>query len=100
MIYRQGDEKVFEQDSEEYVRLSNIATILTKHSPNKHIYTVKDTYIDYGQDWMWTTIVDTVNGAQILNSKIWLDIVNDCSIDEIIHDITTNDYWQGEAMLG
>lgn len=43
---------------------------------------------------MWTTIVDTANGVQILNPKIWLDIVNDCSIDEIMHDITTDDYWQ------
>lgn len=41
----------------EYTALRLAANGLTFKSPNRVYYTIEDVYFDYGQDWMWTTIV-------------------------------------------
>ena len=94
MIYKQGDQRTFDQDSEEFKRLQKVAVALTKQSPNKHFYTVEDVYLDYGQDWKWTTIVDTSIGAQILSPRDWFDIVNSTPTADIVNTLINGDHWQ------
>lgn len=45
----------YEKGSEEYARLEIVANYLSKHTNLK--CWVQDTYFDFGQDWMWTTII-------------------------------------------
>ena len=94
MIYKQGDQRTFDIDSEEYNRLKAVAEELTKESPNKHSYCVKDVYLDIGQNWMWTTIIDTTVGYQALSPRNWFDIVNGVSVSDIVKELTTGTYWQ------
>ena len=49
--------RIYTPDTDEYKRLATAATILSAVSPNRIKYTVGETYFDYGQDWMWTTII-------------------------------------------
>lgn len=93
MIYKQGDERTFDQDSEEFKRLQEVAIALTKQSPNNHFYTVRDAYLDYGQDWKWTTIIDTAIEVQILNPRDWLDIVNGTPTSDVVNTLINGDYW-------
>ena len=48
--------KVLERDSLEYRQLELVAQALTKQSKKGRKYYVQDTYLDYGQDWRFTTI--------------------------------------------
>lgn len=88
--------KTYEYGTPEFERLSIAAQVLTAISPHKYKYRVEDTYFDFGQDWMWTTIIayrpdgesyqalDPVRHVQILNSEnlLW-------TLSEIIQ----NKYW-------
>lgn len=49
--------KVFNADSPEYARLQAAAELMTKRSPLGYHYHVGDTYFDFGQNWVWTTIL-------------------------------------------
>lgn len=93
-IYHLGDQQTFNTDSEEYLKLFNVAKELTKQSPNKYQYIVKDVYFDMGQNWKWTTIINNSIGYQILSPKMWLDIVNGISTNEIINNLMDDKYWR------
>lgn len=47
----------FKPGSWEHEQLRIAAEMLTEKSPNGYKYYVGDTYFDFGQDWMWTTIL-------------------------------------------
>lgn len=49
--------KVYPHDSNEFRALETVASELTKRSAAGFTYDVEDVYFDFGQDWMWTTIV-------------------------------------------
>lgn len=49
--------RIFTPDTPEYKRLERAAKILTAASPRKFTYKVEDTYFDFGQNWLWTTII-------------------------------------------
>lgn len=49
--------RTYTHDTDEYERLTVSAKVLTDVSPKHITYYVDDTYFDYGQDWMWTTII-------------------------------------------
>ena len=86
-------EQVLKQDSNEYYRLDMFCKILNRDSPNKHYYTIRDIYLDFGQNWMWTTIVDTTIGCQVLSPRDWKDIVEDRrDISEIEDDFFNDEY--------
>lgn len=72
-IYKLGDECILEEDSQEYKNLLQVVKYLSQNSKNK--YEVKTTFLDFGQDWEWTTILQN-NEIQTLAPKDWLDIVN------------------------
>ena len=44
-------------DTPEYLKLKLAATALTHLSTKGITYRVEDTWFDYGQRWMWTTIL-------------------------------------------
>lgn len=49
--------RTYSPDTDEYKRLTVAARVLTDVSVKGITYTVEDTYFDYGQRWMWTTII-------------------------------------------
>ena len=75
--YKQGDECTFTPDMREYGLLKAFAKLLTENSPHHNTYYVKDTYLDAGQDWMWTTICNKEQGYQALSPREWFEIVNE-----------------------
>ena len=85
--YRQGDECTFTPDMREYDLLKAFAKLLTENSPHHNTYYVKDTYLDAGQDWMWTTICNKEQGYQALSPREWFEIVNE---EKPQKDIMTN----------
>lgn len=91
--YKQGDERTFTPDDEEYDLFKELANKLNELSPNKHNYVVEQVYLDYGSKWMWTTIVDETADAQVLNPSQWLALVNKkFTIEEIAEDVLTDKY--------
>lgn len=74
--YHQGMQCTFKEDEEEYQSLKEFAEILTKNSPNKELYEVGDCYLDAGQGWMWTTILNKTEGYQAIDPREWFEIVN------------------------
>lgn len=55
-------------NSDEVVKLTLAAEELTKHSRKGITYKVEDTWFDYGQRWMWTTII-----AHDPNQSAWCE---------------------------
>ena len=49
--------RTYAPDTDEYARLKTASVVLTAVSPKHITYTVEDTYFDFGQDWMWTTLI-------------------------------------------
>lgn len=74
--YHQGMQCTFTEDEEEYQSLKEFAELLTKNSPNKELYEVGDCYLDAGQGWMWTTILNKTEGYQAIDPREWFEIVN------------------------
>lgn len=77
---------VFSRDSEEYEKLEKVADYLTNYSPNNIYYRVEKTYFDFGQDWMWTTIIaydKKGNSWQAIYPKVQEDILLSDSDEEL-----------------
>lgn len=53
----------FEPNSAERMNLELAAAMLTDMSPNRYRYYVGETYFDFGQNWMWTTVLCNNGGA-------------------------------------
>ena len=82
-------------DANLYDRFEAIASILTAYSPHNAIYMVEVVYLDYDQDWKWTTIVRKgYNECQILYPRDWQRIIEaDTSekLYKIIKDFMNDD---------
>lgn len=78
-------ERVIKQNEKEYGKLQIVAKALELASPNNERYWVEDTYLDFGQDWMWTTICGESKwgGHQVLNPREW----NEIMMAESLHDL-------------
>lgn len=83
-------------DVDFYERLEAVASILTAYSPHKAEYIVKDTYLDYGQDWKWTTIIRyKYNECQILYPRDWQRIIKADTMEklfDIVKDLVNDKY--------
>lgn len=90
--YHQGMECTFKEDSEEYQSLKEFAELLTKNSPNKELYEVGDCYLDAGQGWMWTTILNKTKGYQAINPREWFEIVNREDFNMTLENWLTDKY--------
>lgn len=69
-------QRTFKEDEEEYQSLKEFAELLTKNSPNEELYKVGDCYLDAGQGWMWTTILNKTEGCQAIDPRERFEIVN------------------------
>lgn len=83
---------VLEKDSNEYFQLKVACQIAAEETKDME-YKVQDTYFDYGQDWMWTTVIaiNLKDGSsfQMFNPRDWAEIINDATnarIREIIRE--------------
>ena len=101
-----GDERVLEKDEiayknmEEIVNLLNMSNIVSKKD-KEIVFYVKDVYLDYGADWLWTTIIvnskdendDDFISYQLLTPNQWLEIVNgEKDPKELVNDIVNYEY--------
>ena len=55
--------RAYEPGTNEHKRLEMAAAIMNIKSPRGYHYHVGDCYFDYGQDWMWTTILCDGSGG-------------------------------------
>lgn len=85
--------KQFAPDTPEYARLADAAQRMSSRSPRGFHYVVGDCYFDFGQNWMWTTILcdnyGTFGGFQALNPRQQEQIVTgdiDASLDDYFTD--------------
>lgn len=82
-----------------YKNFEIVAKLLEAISPNNKKYVVENTYLDYGQDWKWTTIIredKTWGGVQVLSPRDWEEIVNATTLAElgkITDDIRNGKYF-------
>lgn len=77
---------VLKKDTEAFEKLEKAAELLAKKSPNKYKYSVGDTYLDFGSDYQWTTIIaykQDGSSYQALNPAQWEEIVNSKSDNEL-----------------
>ena len=93
--WQAGDEAVLTPNMIEYKYMKAVCDKLNELSNGKVQYQMEDVYLDAGLDWMWTTIVQTGGwtNVQILNPKVWLDIVNGKPTDEVVKDIRQGEYF-------
>lgn len=85
--------------TKEYKNLVAVARMLEAVSEKDRKYIVKDTYFDYGQNWMWTTIIREDRewgGIQILSPRQWESIIfvnNAKELAEAVEDIRSGQYF-------
>lgn len=79
-------ECMIKKGTPEYDKLCLVADMLTMYSKNRYEYRVEDTYLDFGQDWKWTTICrdSEWGGVQVLTPRSWKEIILAESIDELV----------------
>lgn len=88
--------RTYEKGSEEYGRLEKAAEILTIISPKRRRYTVGDCYFDYGQNWMWTTILyedDMWGTAQALNPRDYERILTSDNLLAALDEVAQDKFW-------
>ena len=90
--------------SEEINKLKELAKMLQDNSPNGWKYTVEKTYEDFGAGMQWYTIIcydNNGNDWQVLNTKEWLDLMNNTSdINTVYNEIINGKYFQDKKQKG
>lgn len=100
--FKNGSERTLNQleDAQAYDNMVEVAGLLTSTSINNWVYEVEDCYLDYGQRWMWTTIICHDNEGdthQVLNPAEWVQICNaksDEELKQIVDSIKADEYFQ------
>ena len=92
-------ERIINRFEREYKKLELVANALELASPNGAKYRVEPTYLDFGQDWKWTTIVRYgYEECQILSPRQWKEIMMAESMEDftaVVNDIR-NGEWFGD----
>lgn len=93
-------ERIIRVDEPEYKKLKAVASALEMLSKNNASYVVRDVYLDFGQNWMWTTICRENCSweleCQILCPRDWKAIMNIQTADElaeIVNVIRSGEYF-------
>lgn len=70
--------------TKEYKNLKAVASLLDAMKEKDYIF-VEDTYFDYGQNWVWTTILahTKYSDVQIITPREWEKIIVANSISEL-----------------
>ena len=91
------EKRVIRINEREYKKFEAVAKMLEAMSEKGARYIVKDVYLDFGQDWMWTTICRTGEwGCQILSPRQWEDIMmaqTSQDLAKIVDDIRAGKYF-------
>ena len=66
-------ERILNKEEQAYKNMEAVCGILNALCKTDTVYTVGVTYLDFGQDWKWTTILNN-KGVQILNPREWTEI--------------------------
>lgn len=88
--------RIYTPGEPEYIQLERAAEELTRTSPNGTRFTVKDVYFDFGQRWMWTTIIATRSARhhwQALCPRDYEKILYSSDIPATVAEITSDKYW-------
>ena len=89
---------VFNKGSYAYEMLEKAAMIMTASSKSGTVYKVEETYFDYGQKWMWTTIIahnpnSQWGGYQALNPRQQAEIIESDDLLRTVSEIKQDKYW-------
>lgn len=93
-------ERVLDQREEAYENLNYACDVMFATSKNGYKYEVEDVYLDYGQKWMWTTIVcygDNNSSWQVLSPRDWAIITEAKTLEEIdkyvLNEMKNDRFW-------
>lgn len=90
-------ECTLKHDEQAFKNMVAVAGLLTALSPNNAQYLVRDVYLDFGQDWMWTTIIRRgYHDCQVLSPREWENIVLADGLTDIaacVEDIRNGDWF-------
>lgn len=78
-----------------YLNFEFVAMALEVDSINNWNYTVRDVYLDFGQDWVWTTICTDTH--QVLDPREWKLIYNaetTAELMEVVEIIKSDRFFQ------
>lgn len=97
-MFKQGDERTLRNNEQAYKNMKLAAAMLEVMSEHNAQYIVEDTYLDFGQDWMWTTIVRRGwHDCQILNPREWFMITNAETTEDVaraVDDIRSGEWFR------
>ena len=90
-------ERTLKKDEKAYKNMMAVAKMLEAVSPNNARYEVADVYLDFGQNWIWTTIVrkDYLE-CQVLSPAEWREIFFADTVNEIavaVNEIRNGKYF-------
>ena len=91
--------RILSKQDEDYKKLENVAEMLQHLSPNHAKYVVRDVYLDFGANLMWTTICrEEYRECQVLSPREWKEIMLADSFSELkaIVDEIRNDKYFGD----
>ena len=90
--------------SDEERKLTAVAKMLKAVSPNNYDYEVENVYFDYGQNWMWTTIIchnyletGTLSSWQAVSPRQWSNILEAETVNELCK--VTNEIRDGKFFM-
>ena len=90
-------ERVLSKTEVDYQKLEVVARMLENKSAHKAHYVVKDVYLDFGANWMWTTIVrEGYRECQVLYPRDWKNIVladSFTELEKIAEEIRNGEYF-------
>lgn len=90
-------ERIINKNEPEYFKLQIVALALETASRHYAEYKVEDIYLDYGQNWKWTTIVRRgYRACQVLSPRQWKEIMEAETVTElkaIVEEIRNGEYF-------
>lgn len=87
--------KTFSPESDEYKKLDVAAKLLTVKSPRRYNYRVGETYFDFGQNWVWTTVLcdgGDWGGYQALNPRNQEAVIEADNLEAVVDAILGDKY--------
>ena len=79
-------ERILDCREKAYKNMKAVASMLEAVSESGYRYDVENVYLDFGQDWKWTTICEYggMMSCQVLTPRDWKRIVSAETLDELV----------------
>ena len=87
-------ERVLYPEEREYKNMVAAAKIMEAVSKRGATYKVENVWLDFGQQWAWTTICG--RGCQVLSPRQWKEIVSATTVSELakaVQDVVSDKYF-------